>query len=380
MVPRRLRRWGARTRSRRSELFQLREFHAQFSDRAKVEGEARLTYLSDLDAVVEASLPLATIAEAFDGSNPPPEVLVLGDSSDLFVSRFDLSRRPLLRMTVQRLAPRRTCVLAHFGWHFGVLKALLQAVASMPTQPCVVVLPMNLRQFSPQWAENPNFQFRELMAAASAFAADPTAGVPLVPPFPRGDLTRGGAADPREWERFRAVRVACKWRSEDTIGEYLDMIATSPADAAARHERLRDVFAFHWLPGDNVERLAWLAEAVQVADGFGARIVGHMSPINYEAGRRFVGPSFDDLIAGRVDAARRVCEDSVGDSGHLTVDDLTHLLPSDRFFYPADPTEHYDEIGRARVANRIAASVRRAIEPARGARRIESATPEGPRC
>ena len=361
-MPRRLRLLGARARSWRSELFQLREFHAQFSRRGRVDGPVRSSYLSDASGVVEPSPPLVTLAEAFGGDHEPPEVLLLGDSSSLFVSRFDVSRRPLLEITARRLAPLRTCVVAHFGWHLGVHRGIVQAVASLPCRPRVVVLPVNLRQFSPQWAENPNFQFTDLMRAAVDFSVDPSGGVPAVPPFPRGDLTRGQNADADAWGRFRSVRVPCAWRSQETIGDHLDLIVTSPADATARSQRLRDVFAFHWLPGDKPERVHALGDAVRIAESFGARVVVQLSPINCDAGTRFIGAPFEDLIAQRIDDVTRVCRDAVRDRDQFVLEDLTHLLPSERFFYEADPTEHYDEIGRAAVAARTARAVQRSIE------------------
>jgi hypothetical protein len=364
LVPRGLRRLGGLGRGRQREPDQLRELHARYSPRTRVEGERRESRLSEPAGAPAPSLPLATLADAFDGTNTPPDVLVFGDSTSLLVSRFDVSRTSLVEMIVDRLAPLRTCVVSHIGWHGAVQGALLRAVASLPNHPRAVLLPMNIRQTTPQWAANPNFQFRELIDAAAGFAARPASGVPVVSPFPRGDLTRGGSADPAEWERFRARSVACTWRPQQTVGDYLDVIASAPATDAERAERIRDVFAFHWLPGNDPERLLGLADAVRTAHGFGARIIGQLTPVNYQAGQRLLGPVFDELVADFTDATIRTCRAEVADPELLVLEDLTRLLPSDRFFYETDPTEHFNEAGRSAVADRMARSVKRALDVA----------------
>jgi len=364
LVPRGLRRLGGLGRRGQSEVDQLRELHARFSPRTRVEGERRESRLSDEAGAPGPSLPLTTLADAFGGTDRPPDVLLFGDSTSLLVSRFDTSRKSLEEMIVDRLAPLRTCVVSHIAWHGAVQGALLKAVASLPNHPRAVVLPMNIRQTTPQWAANPNFQFRELIDAAAAFAADPASGVPVVPPFPRGDLTRNASADPAEWERFRALSVACTWRPQQTVGDYLDLIASSPATDAERAERTRDVFASHWLPGNKPERLEGLGEAVRTANGFGARIIGQLTPVNYQAGQRLLGPIFDELVADFTEETIRVCRPEAADPEGLVLEDLTRLLPSDRFFYETDPTEHFNEAGRMEVADRIARSVKRALADA----------------
>ena len=362
LAPRRLARFVRRGQSPRPEVDQLRELHGRFSARATVEGELRKSTINEPAGPPAPSLPLTTLVEAFGGSTEPPDVLLFGDSTSLLVSRFDREPQPLVEMIVERLAPLRTCVVAHIAWNGAVQAALLRAVAALGSHPRAVILPMNIRQTTPQWAANPNFQFRELIDGARAFAADPTRGVPTVPPFPRGDLTRSGPADSAAWERFRAVRVGCDWREQKTVGDYLDLIAAAPTSDAERAQRMSDVFAFHWLPGHNPERLEGLTDAVRIADAFGAHIVGQLTPVNHQAGRRLLGPVFDELMEDFTDATTRAARAGATDQERLVLEDLRSLLPSERFFYEDDPTEHFDLAGRAMVADRIGVAVKRALQ------------------
>ena len=152
-------------------------------------------------------------------------------------------------------------------------------------------------------------------------------------------------------------------------------VAVSGATDAERAERTRDVFAFHWLPGNKPERLEGLGEAVRTAIGFGARIIGQLTPVNYQAGQRLLGPIFDELVADFTEATTRACRDAVSDPERLVLEDLRHLLPSDRFFYETDPTEHFNEAGRMAVADRIARSRRLTPEPRQRGRVRRDAVP-----
>lgn len=311
-------------------------------------------------------LPLVTLAEAFSGQTPPPEVLVFGDSTSLLVSRFDVWRQPLLEMLVDRIRPLRTCVVAHIGWHGAVQAALLRAVATMPCQPRVVFLPISLRQTCPQWAANPYFQFEGLINAAAALASDPAGPIPVAPPHPRGPVIEAGPdIDPVQWERFRSApldmsRLGVSAAGPRTVGEAIDLFATKPDGGAALQARMRAVFAYHWAPGQDMQRLVELGEALKIAEGFGARVVGQMTPANYQAGRELLGSDFDRLFSDYVSMTAKFCTDAVADPGNLLLEDLTQLLPAKEFFYPTDPTEHFGEVGRAAVARRMARLVKQA--------------------
>lgn len=379
LIPRRLRNVFGRTRARRGDPVQLRELHARFSGRGKVEGQRRESRIGEDPVDPAPPLSLLALAEAFSGRTPPPEVLIFGDSTSLLVSRFDVWRQPLLEILVKRLRPLRTCVVAHIGWHGAVQAALLRAVAALPCQPRVVVLPINLRQTSPQWAANPYFQFEDLIDAATAFALGPTRALPVLPPFPRGPVTEPGPdIDPLRWEQFRSMPVritALDMASTgaETVGDLIDLIATAPETKAERRERMRAVFAYHWLPGEDLGRLAGLGEAVGIAERFGARIVGQLTPINYQAGRELLGPAFDRVVADFRSASIQACTDSIGNPENLLLEDLTHLLPSEDFFYRTDPTEHFGEIGRLAVARHMARVISRAATYDLSSRRIVTA-------
>lgn len=309
---------------------------------------------------------LLTLAEAFSGRNPPPDVLLFGDSTSLLVSRFDVWRQPLIHTLVKQFSPLRTCVVAHIGWHGAVQAALLRAVAALPCQPRVVMLPISLRQTFPQWAANPYFQFRGLIDAADAFASEPKRPIRAVAPHPRGPVTEAGPdIDPGDWERFRSValdmsKLDMAATGPRTVGEAIDLFATRPADGSAPETRMRAVFAYHWVPGDDMERLVQLGEAVKTAEGFGARVVGQMTPANYEAGHNLLGPAFDRVFSDCASMTAKVCTDAISDPENLLLEDLSRLLPAKEFFYPTDPTEHFGEVGRAAVARRMARVVRRA--------------------
>jgi hypothetical protein len=350
----------------RGDPLQFREMHAIFSAKGQLEGRRAETRLGRELSDPAPALPLVTLAEAFSGRTPPPDVLLFGDSTSLLVSRFDVWRQPLFEMLVRRFRPLRTCVVAHIGWHGSVQAALLRAVAALPCQPKVVFLPMSLRQTTPQWAANPYFQFEGLIDAANVVALYPTADIPAVAPFPRGAVTEPGPdIDAAEWEKFRSVPVdmaALDMASTGarTVGDVIDLIGVVPEGEAALRERARTVFAYHWLPGDDPKRLEELGEALRIAEGFGARVVGQLTPFNYETGRQLLGDAFDRVASDFVSTTTRVCMEAMANSEHLFLEDLSHLLPAKEFFYVNDPTEHYGEVGRAAVARHMAKVVRRA--------------------
>lgn len=295
--------------------------------------------------------PLVQLHEAYGSLGSNPEVLVFGDSTSVLVSPYDLSRRDLGVLIADALQPMDTCVVAALAYHSDVYASLLRAVEVMPGRPRVIVMPVNVRQFGPEWTLNPNTQFEDVIAAARAFADDPKRPIELVQPFPHGNILRSHP-DPDKWQRFVETPVAYPGRTERTIGDFVASI-NAPDDV---HDEawFRTIWAFHFLfPVEPANpRFRSLADAVGTAARMGVPIVVYLSPANHTAGRALLGEAFDDSLRAKVEAARSVVLDA-GKNAAVSFQDWTTLLPASDFFIEREVLSHLNEFGRRRLVERL---------------------------
>jgi len=336
----------------------------------KSQGQPRITYVDIADAEPPRPCPpLAAIRDAYRGPESGPSILLFGDSTTLLVSNSDLDRRPLLELVSEQIGSSAILVIAHIAYHAAAQDALLRALATMPRRPDVVVLPVNLRQFSPQWLDNPNFQFEGLIEACNSYIQDRTTVRP-VPPFTRGALTTR-ADDPAAWEQFLATPVDYNGRPERTVGDFVAAIEDRHDDVEGRRDRLAMVFAFHFLFKLDKSSVRWraLSSAIRTATSRGCDVVALLTPVNHEAAGELLGPVAVKAIDSTVSEILRSCNDAAtGQPGRLHLLDLSRSLAAEEFFHPEDPTEHFNERGRQAVATAIATEVRTALDGQRSRR------------
>jgi hypothetical protein len=229
----------------------------------------------------------------------------------------------------------------------------------MPKRPAVIVLPINIRQFGPEWSFNPNTAHSALVDAIEAYRADPTVPIRIVPPLPAGNLLLP-APDASAWEEFLARPVSHPSRSERTVGDYVGVLTEEPRSEDERFGWLQTIFAFQFLfripPGS--ERLQALTLTIQRAQALGARVLVYLVPANHEAGIELLGDAFDDALRTNTDAVLSAVRSACPSPDSLVVEDWTRLLAPDAFFIRHDVLSHINERGRRTLADHVAASLR----------------------
>ncbi len=104
---------------------------------------------------------LQKLMKCFNGDNEFPLVLYFGDLVVERISRDDLNQSTLGEMVTEDLKDIPTCYISHSSYNPKIYYYLLSALEKMKGYPKVVILPVNLRCFSPQWDLNPQWQFED---------------------------------------------------------------------------------------------------------------------------------------------------------------------------------------------------------------------------
>ncbi len=292
---------------------------------------------------------LAQIVDAFDGNAGSPDVLYLGDSVVERVSRNDADRRTLGTMVTEAIRPDlRATWISHSAYHLGVFSSLLRVLECTRHRPDVVVFPINLRSFSPQWHFNPQWQFHEEINAIERYLANPSAGIPRV----RAPWVRR-----REWEEFDATCVEYPETAFRRVGQFRDVIASFAKDEAAVEFRRRQIFIFHYLNtlSQAHPRLAILDSVLKLLDNLGCSVLCYITPVNYSAGIRYVDTPFLTGVRRNVAAVAEVVKRHQGP--RLRFADHSELLDSQYFFNEHDAAEHLNERGRRELTSKLAAEV-----------------------
>jgi hypothetical protein len=298
---------------------------------------------------------LTALLNSYNGPEAAPEVLYFGDSVLMRVAYEDEDAGNLGELVAANLRPLyKTCGIYHSAYTPRIFYHLSRVLEVTAHQPKLVILPINMRCFSPQWDLQPLWQFNWEIEAIDAFLADPQGPVPLkIPDTPRDH----GA------QEFGNLQVNYVGTSLDRIQQFLAVIATKPTSEAGKRERWKTIFTYHYLYKLNPDHrtLRRLKETVVLLNSLGIKVLIYLTPINYQGGKNYVGALFEQTLAANVALIKQALADVGGAPGDIFLGDWTRLVDAQGFFHDSDPTEHLNRRGRKSLADAIGAAVQEMI-------------------
>lgn len=279
-----------------------------------------------------------------------PEILYLGDSVIERIAHDDSDRRTLGDMVVDAARDiAKVRVISHSAYHPAIYEALLQTLSILNNRPKLVVLPINLRCFSPQWDLNPEWQFTEEINLLRDFVSK----VPnTIPRKPRRTISRDMLND------FENLKVNYPLSSLNKIGHFRLIVNSSPASDVQRTFRLQQIFIYHYMfpLKSNHRKLLALTRILRLLRRLGIKHLLYFTPINYLAGQRFVGEHFREAIKEQTALISDALKPLV--NSDVTIRDYSLSFDDAKFFHNDIANEHINDVGRIELAKRIIADVK----------------------
>jgi hypothetical protein len=288
---------------------------------------------------------LASIVQSYDKDGPKHPVLIFGDSVMERVSRDDTDNRTLGDMIAAALKEPALCV-SRSAFNPAIYRGLAAVLERAAARPRKVVLPVNLRCFSPQWDLHPAWQLTGELSAVDDYLRKGT--IPAI-----DDVIEG----PSFFRNYDVARVNCPLSRHATAGEFRELIHSAPEGIPQRNERAREIFNFHYACAfaHDHRKARELARSVELLTKLRCNTLVYLTPINVEAGTRLAGTEWLSAVKENV---RRILEVLGGtSSAWLRVRDWSDVFSSAHFFHDDLATEHLNQQGRAALAGLVAAEL-----------------------
>lgn len=259
---------------------------------------------------------------------------MFGDSVSKRIAREDSDKRTLQKMIEQELSLRK--ISANYfsgkGFHLRLFKYFISAMREKDKKPALVIIPVNLRCFSPQWMYHPRWQFeKDIRIFCKKFMIPYTGPVTKLP-----DTS----------EEYRKIQMSCYESKYSTIGDFLKVIEKKEGlDENEILFRRQQLYIFHYLfklSLDN-ERLCSLNALIK-DNNF--RLLLYFTPLNYSGGEDLLGSAFLDYIEENKKIIMQTVVQTQAMKNNIIIKDYTKLLDNLYFFSKHDPTEHLNEAGR----------------------------------
>ncbi len=294
-------------------------------------------------AALEGPFPLLRdLQGAFHESNAAADVLALGDSVHYRISVTDADTRNLPVMLADELKESLSVHPLHYSaFHPIIYDAFVEMSLKLRRPPRIVALPLNLRSFSPQWCDRPEYAYEDMLALLGSH----TPGAP--PPI----LKRDGDFD---LTSYHNAAVAFDMSPLDCNAAFA-VVTTAKKTATKNLDawRARQLMIYHYTYRLTPEHkyVVGAARLVRRVQQAGSKAFVYLTPINTGFGVKVVGDAFRARVDENVEVIRAALEAA---APGVVFKNYSHALPSNDFFHPEEKTEHLNESGRMRLAHRLA--------------------------
>lgn len=297
---------------------------------------------------------LAMLAANYDSRwRRGADILYLGDSVVERISWHDTDKRTLDQMTADLLPNDASLVcVARAAYHFRIYYHLLNVLRSMRNRPKLVILPINMRCFSPQWDLNPSWQFEEEIQILTAYPE--THRIPAI--RVNADVLTYSDAE-------RNLELDLPFTDIKRLGQFLNLIKNVPSDPEGKFYRRQQIYILHYLNSlkRNHRRLNYLVKILDLLSDLNIFTLMYITPINCEGAVRHIGEGFMDGVRTNAELLLDVVQPYLKD-GQASLLDLQEKLPSHDFFHADELTEHLNQSGRVKLAEMLVNEVKKIMK------------------
>jgi len=273
------------------------------------------------------------------------DVIYFGDSSDTNYSNEDLDKRSISQMLKDTLTNYSIVNISHPAYNADIFLEFCKYTVKQKYYPKFVIIPINMRSFSPSWDRSPVYQFEKektILENKLLFMFFKT-----IEAFDKNN------------KRFNEITQSEFENTEVFNGDKAAGIVKDFDKHEFRHyseENMKNSILYFYmfsLKNDH-RKLKSLAEMKKILLENNIKPVFYITPIDYETGERYFPGEFSERLKNNVEAIKSVLEEN-----NFKVLNLSMDLKTNFFAWEKYPNEHLNEKGRKYVAEKIGEMIKK---------------------
>jgi len=276
------------------------------------------------------------------------DVVYFGDSSVTWAAADDPSKATIPQILGRFLPDVEIGDISHASFDMRMFAAYAQYFARMDYTPAWIIIPVNIRSFSPEWCMKTSSLAEEMKTVLALKGGPWMSFLKPVLVFKMKEEERSQFG-----YQHRKVRVGSRviGRMQDFVGDDYKDFTT---DKLVKKLMLRFMFT---LTSDNPNMRA-LRETVAILKQRKTRVLFYMTPVDYQTGQRYLGEEFAEQLNKNIHAVISYLKQE-----NMPVIDFSRALPTEIFSWHQDPSslytnEHLRLKGRVFVAQALAKIIR----------------------
>lgn len=270
------------------------------------------------------------------------DILYLGDCTDSSPGKKERDKRAISQMLMDFNPHLRISSITHPAYQLDIYLEFCRYIVKQGHCPRVIIIPINLRSFSPQWDLNPHYQFElEKIILRGGIGSRLLYAFyqPLIIfhyDFRR--ITR---------EEFLNTPV---FDGERQAGKMKDILTVSAGENLEKIIRKKLLLSYMYGLQESHRKVKSMLEIARLLTAHHIRLIFYLTPIDIETGERYFPGRFTRQIKRNVDLIDKLLA-----AQGVRVLDLSRGLGSDNFScrHWVAPSERLREKGRLYVAQQL---------------------------
>lgn len=276
-------------------------------------------------------------------------IFFFADSTNKSTLPSDLNQKSISDALQNELPSISVIDISHNSYHAEIFLEYCKYLLEKSIKPQLIIIPINLRSFSPGWDKSPRYQFENekiFLKYDNFFWNAFFKPLSVMKVFKLQTVSRDDYFNTLVYDGDRMLGRVADFES--------DRFRTITADKVK--EKL--IYFYLYQLRKEHKKVQALVEIAKISKHKNIPVVFYITPINCNMGNAFYGSSFSGRIGGNV----KVITDALAEHGAKTLN-LTNTLPNHLFLQDSlYPNEHLTWEGRLFVATKLKETIAEAIK------------------
>lgn len=266
-------------------------------------------------------------------------VVYFGDSIITSFAKFDQNKKSISTMLQNKQPNLLIARVSHNAYHMGLYLEYARYIVAQENLPQAVIIPINLRTFSPEWDMRPEYQFekeaRFLQNNNNLFIQSFNKPLSIFRWY-KPEITR---------QQYETTPIYNGTRKVGIVRDFERMISQNPTSANIENSLI--YFYLYQLNADH-RKLQSMIELVDIYRAHDIDVIFYVTPIDYQIGESYFGEHFTEQVAQNIALITSTLQER-----DVILLDLSFSLTSEFFDWQGYPNEHLDENGRNFIAEQL---------------------------
>jgi len=283
----------------------------------------------------------------FEGKQEPKlknhaDIFLFGSSVEEYADSKDKDKRSISKMINSLSNEYHVDNISGNAYQMDMFLELSKYIVKKLSHPKLIIVPINMRTFSPEWDKRPEYQFEKEKKILNGFT------------FPEFVEYAYRKQIPCLFSKFNPITQkdfenTFVFDGKRKVGKVKDFLIERK-NIKDMSKYIKDGFVFHYMYRLEKEhrKLKSMIELSRILSASHIKVLFYITPVDYSKGEMYFPGRFIKRLKDNIDLINSI----LIDEGNQVLD-LSLSLNSIFFSYEARPNEHLNEKGRMYVATKL---------------------------